>query len=61
MLLVAINGYVIGGYSWLFYWWVLVVILLMVIAWLLLVVIGYITSIGCYCIINYCLLFYVIL
>jgi hypothetical protein len=29
ILLVAIHGYSIGGYSWLFYWWLLVIILLM--------------------------------
>jgi hypothetical protein len=75
----AIGGYFINGYWWLFHCKPLVVILLVVIDgyfingyfingcyWLLyyklpLVIICYITTIGDFCIINYCWIFYVII
>jgi hypothetical protein len=48
-MLVVIGGYFINGYQWLLYYK------------LLLVIICYITTIADYCIINYCLIFYVII
>ncbi len=48
-LLMAISAYFINGYQWLFYYK------------LLFVTICYIMTIGDYCIINYCWIFYVII
>jgi hypothetical protein len=49
ILLVVIDGYFINGYYWLLYYK------------LLSVIICYITTIGDYCIINYCWILYVII